>query len=213
MTKRVDVERTARIVVVCGSSGSGKSAWVKQQVARAPRLVVWDPDDEYEAAGCERITSPSELVEALAAAGRRGPGRFAFVATAARHFDFWARCAFAWGQCVAVAEETADVTTPGKAPDGWGQLVRRGRKHGIDIYGVTQRPAESDKTIVGNASCIHAGQLVRVRDRAYIAAEMGVEKRELDALQPLQWVERDMRTGKITRGRMQFPARKGRRTT
>src|SRR3569623_2110456 len=114
--KRVDVTRAASIIVVCGSSGSGKSAWVKQRIAKARRVLVWDVDDEYE--GFERITAPAALIEA---------------------FDLWARAAFAWGNCTAVAEELAGVTTPGKAPPGWHQLVSRGRKRGIEVIGETQR--------------------------------------------------------------------------
>lgn len=198
---RVDVTRAARIVVVCGSSGSGKSAWVKQQTRTDPRLIVWDPDDEYE--GIRRITGRRALVATLQKA--TGPARLRYVGPLS-DFDYWARCAFAWGNCTAVAEETADVTTPAKAPEGWGMLVRRGRKRGIAIYGVTQRPAESDKTIVGNATLIHVGRLARSQDRAYMAAELDAPRQRLDALQPLEWLERDMATGQITAGKLKFPA-------
>jgi hypothetical protein len=97
--------------------------------------------------------------------------------------------AFSWGNCTAVAEETADVTTPAKAPVGWGTLVRRGRKRGISIIGVTQRPAESDKTIIGNATKIHCGMLKRPQDRKYMALEMDVPLQVVNELKPLEWLE------------------------
>ena len=41
--------------------------------------------------------------------------------------QYMARCAFTWTNAAVAAEETADVTSPSKAPPNWGQLIRRGR--------------------------------------------------------------------------------------
>ncbi len=196
---KVDVSRKALIVVVCGSAGSGKSAWTKRQVRRAPRLVVWDIDDEYSAERCQRITSIPQLARALRTHKR---GRFAYVGKPS-DFEAFCKAAFAWGECAVVAEELADVTSPGKAPDGWGELVRRGRKRGISIFAVTQRPSESDKTIVGNASVIHVGRLNRAADRAYMAREMDIPQSEIDALKPLEWIEKHA-DGTVKRGQPRF---------
>jgi len=43
----VDVTLKANITVVCGSSGSGKSAWTKRQIKGRGRVIVWDVDEEY----------------------------------------------------------------------------------------------------------------------------------------------------------------------
>jgi len=186
----------ARIIVVCGSSGSGKSLWVKKRVARSRRLVVWDPAGEYYRVGCISIMCARDLVRALCAKS----GRFAYVAPTLSHFDFFCRAAYSWGHCDVVAEELADVTTPGKAPAGWGMVVRRGRHQALTVYAVTQRPAESDKTAIGNATLIHCCRLKRDADRVYMAREMGVEKKILDALQPLEFIESD--GVNIARGRV-----------
>jgi len=194
-----------RIVYVCGSTGSGKSEYVRRQLAGARRVLVWDIDDEYgHLPGFVRVADPADLVARL----RRltGPGRLAFVADDLRRFDWFSRVAFAWGQlapCVAVAEEIADVTHPGKAPPGWGVLVRRGRKYGIVTYAVTQRPAEADKTALGNAAVIHVGWLADAADRATVARKLGVPVARLDALAPLDWLERDA-AGRVTAGRLTF---------
>jgi DNA helicase HerA-like ATPase len=105
---------------------------------------------------------------------------------------------------VAVAEETADVTNPGKAPPGWGELVRRGRKREITLYAITQRPAESDKTAFTNASMLHVGNLNRYQDRVYISRELDCAETEIAALKPLDWIERDRRTGVLRKGRLSF---------
>ncbi len=183
----VDVTLKADITVVCGSSGSGKSAWIKQQLKGRSRVIVWDIDEEYiDEKGFQAVRSRAELLILLQ---KRKKGRFAYVPKNLNEFNLWCRAAFAWGNCTAIAEETADVTTPSKAPDGWGVLIRRGRKRGIAVIGVTQRPAESDKTIIGNASLIHSGLLKRPQDRKYMAAEMDIDLKLMNDLKPLEWIE------------------------
>ncbi|MHB1938684.1 MAG: hypothetical protein ACYCOR_19195 [Acidobacteriaceae bacterium] len=73
-----------------------------------------------------------------------------------------------------VVEELADVTSPGKAPDAWGVIIRRGRDRAMRVLGVTQRPSESDKTIMGNRTLLVCFQLPREQDAAYIAREFAV---------------------------------------
>ncbi|MBE0471515.1 MAG: hypothetical protein IBX55_18640 [Methyloprofundus sp.] len=199
--RKVDTSRAAKIVVVTGKSGSGKSAWTKKQISRSSRLIIWDIDDEYSGAvkGIKRITNIKELASELKKTVR---GKFAFVG-AVSDFDLFCRCAFAWGDCVCVVEELADVTSPGKAPPAWGQLVRRGRKYGISIYAVTQRPAESDKTIIGNASLLHVCQMQKATDRRYMAAEMDISQTEIDQLKPLEYIEKNS-AGEIKRGKITF---------
>lgn len=198
---KVDTSRQASIVLVTGSSGSGKSAWVKKQIVRARRLIIWDIDDEYseKITGVTRVTDIKELARALKSSQN---GKFAFVGSVA-DFDLFCRCVFAWGACVCVVEELADVTSPAKAPPGWGQLVRRGRKYGIAIYAVTQRPSESDKTIVGNCTLIHVCKMSKASDRNYMAKEMDISQAEIDQLKPLEFIEK-YQTGEIKRGRLRF---------
>lgn len=199
---RVDVSRAANIVLVCGSAGSGKSAWVKKETRNKPRVVVWDCEQEY----CTlphyvTVTGLPELGRLLA---RSAKGRFAYVPRSMADFNLFCKMAFAWGECTVIAEEISSVTSPGKAPDGWGDLVRRGRKRGCEIYGVTQRPAESDKTILGNASRVHVGRLTRSKDRKYMAEDMDCPQAMIDALKPLEWLEKQAATGEILRGKVTF---------
>lgn len=193
---RVDVRLAAKLVAVAGASGSGKSAWVKRQIARRARVIIWDIDGEYHGIRC---TTAGELLHAINTTKR---GTICFTAEP-RFFDFWARCAFTWGNCVAVGEELADVTHPGKAPPGWGALVRRGRKRGITVIGISQRPAEADKTLLGNATLIHCGRLRRENDRRVMAAEMGVPLADISGLAPLEWIESNEK-GQIRKGKLKF---------
>lgn len=199
-----------RIIVVAGSSGSGKSAWVKQQLRQHRRVLAWDPEAEYaHEPGFVAIASPRALLDTLRKKTTQ-PGRYCFVPSSLSRFDWFCRLAFAWSRaapCAVVAEETADVTTPNKAPQWYGTLIRRGRKWGLTLYGVTQRPAESDKTIIGNAHVIHCGRMQRAQDRKYMAAELDVSAERVARLQPLEWIERGP-GGEITTGKLKFPVRK-----
>lgn len=200
---KVDTSQQAKIIIVTGSSGSGKSAWTKQQIKPAKRLIVWDIDDEYgDIPAIKTFESLAGLAKAVKASKT---GKFRYVGRFA-DFDGFCKIAFAWGACTCVVEELAGVTTPAKAPEGWHTLVSRGRKRGIHIYAITQRPSESDKTIMGNASTFHAGRMNRAGDRAYMAKEMDIPLQEINALQNLEYIEKyadgSSKAGKVTfRGR------------
>lgn len=205
-----------RAILVTGASGSGKSAWTVQQIKRAgaPRLLVWDSLGEWS-----RLLgiAPAPTLGALAAQlkqhAARGlvHSRACYVGPVTRGaFDTFCRIAWAWLKLapgVLVVEELADVTSPGKAPPAWGEIVRKGRHLGATVYALTQRPAESDKTIVSNAALIHAGMAAFDADRLYMARCLDVPADEVRALQRLQWIERDMRTRALTRGALTFKAR------
>ena len=111
-------------------------------------------------------------------------------------FPVFCRLAWAWGRGgpgrKLVVEELADVTTPGKAPAEWGEIVRKGRKHGLDVYALTQRPAESDKTIVSNAAAIHSGFMGFPTDREYMAKCLGVSVADMEKLRPLDYIAGDL---------------------
>lgn len=199
---KVDSSLKARHVLVTGDTGSGKTAWTKQQIAKVTRLLIWDPDDEYgDMPRVERFESRPELLEKLKTRKR---GRFAFVSHDMAAFDWWCRAAFAWGDCVAVADEIADVTSPGKAPPGWGKLVRRGRKRGIQVYGITQRPAESDKTIWTQAAEFHVGMMPDTDSCSYVARRLGLEVERIQGLGPLEWIHYDKAARDLTSGRLKF---------
>lgn len=101
-----------------------------------------------------------------------------------------------------VAEELSAFTTPGKAPSGWHILLTQGLEFRADIWALVQRPAESDKTCIGNATRLRAFAMTRAADCAYLARELDCEPAEIAALKPLAYVERDMLTGRLSRGRV-----------
>lgn len=198
-------------VLVTGSRGSGKSGWTRQQCEAAPRLLVWDSVHEWSR---DRLVGPvrtlTELHELVVAdLGCPGPFRAGYTGPVnAKTFHTFCKLAFVWMKAAPggtlVVEELADVTSPAKAPEGWGEIIRKGRHYSGRIYGLTQRPAESDKTIAGNADVIHTGRLSFPRDRKTMAEYLDVPVEQITALESLHWIERDMRDRRLTRGVLAF---------
>ena len=173
-------------VAIYGTSGSGKTLLTRALVRALPgRLPVWywDPDNSHQA---KRIAStPSEFLRVLnagqggALTGRATPALFAFWC-----LGVWA-VADANRPCVAVVEELGQVTTPAKAPPEWHQLVTRGRKYGLRLVTIAQRPQEADKTILGNRRILAVGALDRRADRALAAGELDLAEPDLAQLAAL----------------------------
>lgn len=200
------VEATAHIEAVLGASGSGKSSYVKGEVRRdkPARLLVFDPDAEWGEFG-RQFTSVQDVINAFRAAGQDGPARVVFVPspdpkTAVTQFDVICRIAFAAERLTFVVDELKLVTTPSRSPVGWGMLTGRGRKRGIRIYGLSQRPASIDKDFLGNCSFVRTGRLMYDDDAKAVARCVRTTPDELLELADLAWVRRDCRTGEIKRG-------------
>jgi hypothetical protein len=199
---KANTELKAEHLYACGNTGTGKSANIKTKLTKAKRAIIFDPDDEYsDLKGVLKVESPSQLVSLLKA-NQNKPLKVAFVAEGKKAFEFWSSCAFMWRNCLAIAEEIADVTTASKAPPSWGRLIRRGRKYGVEICAVTQRPAEADKTILCNAAFIRTGALGRHADREAIAKEINIPVYELSLLKPLDWIEFKREDLTLTKGRL-----------
>jgi len=179
------------LTLVSGQSRSGKTAQTILETDSKIPLLVWDPEGQWSAMQRARSVSRSELLD-LTIKGLFG--RVSYTAPISlKEFDWFCTVAFAWARlivCTVVVEELADVTHPGKAPPAWGTLLRRGLKYGCNIYGITQSPSESDKTIVRNAGRKLCFSLERPEDRAYMASMMDVPLQAISGLQKLEYLEK-----------------------
>lgn len=197
-----------RLYVIAGASRSGKTAWTRKQTAKASRLFVWDPEDQWaQLRGFRKVTKRADLLKAAQTSGAQ---KIAYVAGGkiADEFDFFAGCAMYAGRyvgpCDVIAEELADVTTTAKAPNNWGILLRRGLKRGITIWAISQRWSEADKTAVGNASDFVIFRQSSGDDVTYLARKTGIEADKLRGLVPLEFVKLDALTGQIEAGKLKF---------
>lgn len=200
----------AKIHAFMGASGSGKSAAIKQglEKAKPPRLLIWDPQAEYR----DRAAVVHSLIELRAELGRAGArGKFAIVFAPAadpkvmvKQFDLVCQMVYLVGHAMIIAEELSDVTQPAWAPAGWSMVTRKGRHRGLRVFGASQRPAAIDKHFFGNASVIRTGRLNYAADVKTMADVLDVTSDEIRELPALAWIERDMRSGKVSRGKISF---------
>lgn len=195
-----------------GASRTGKTTWVVDRVRTARRLLVWDSAGEFaDLHRCERIETLSALRDAVVPGARARRLAYCVPVTAE---NFAAFCRLAWvyirahHPATVVVEELADVTSPNKAPTYWGELCRKGLRYGPEIYALTQRPAESDKTSMGNASVLHVHQCALEIDVDYMRKQLRVPHEQVDALAPFEWIERDRRSKILTTGRLRASKRK-----
>jgi hypothetical protein len=200
-----------KLFIACGASRSGKTAWVKEQIKNQTRVMVWDVEGAYTIG--KRISNKNDLYKWLVS----GSGSVCYTG-ALSDFDYFCQVAFCWARkiylkakpSVLVVEELADVTSPAKAPPGWGIVVRRGLKYDLTIYAITQRPSESDKTCFGNASMIHCCRLSTATDCRYMADQLGIPVAEIQGMrsdsEANRWdfLQRNQENGKISRGFLSF---------
>jgi len=158
-------------------------------------VLVWDAKNEWSVRyGCRRVDDLRELAQCCK------PGapveRIAFVPMFLgwETFELFCRLAFVWlraARGALIVEELADVTTPQKAPAGWGRILRQGLAYGPTIYALTVRPAESDKTVLSQCSLLHCHRMSSADDEKYMAKHLRCDVAGVAQLRPLYWIERD----------------------
>lgn len=183
--------------------------------------MVWDVKGEYPAK--HRARNPAQLVRLVRALkGKPGIIAYTYSKNINEEFRFFCQVAQTWVKShylvnensVLIFEETADVTSPAKAPEEYGIILRRFLSLGVDIYALTQRPAESDKTAVGNASIVHVCRLQLARDRKAASDDTGLPRELINRLRADQekkvfdYVTVDTGRGFYRQGVLTFPRKK-----
>lgn len=196
--------------VVVGSPGSGKSSLIRIALAEnAPRVLIFDPMREFAGFGVRQ-----NLTNTLKSVTAAGAGPFAMVyqpdtsdpARLKQKFDVFCKLAFAAGNLLVVVDEAADVTSPNRyeVPEGWSTLLRQGRHRAVRILAATQRPADIDKRLWTFATRIRTGRLNYSSDQRELANVLNVAPDEVAGLIERKWIERDMLTGQVTRGSIEW---------
>lgn len=204
-------EAAAQFVAILGATGCGKTTELKKRLAKKkrPRSFVWSPKeslDNYAALypGSVIVRTASEVLAALQAAGKRGGFHLVFQPTLDQKrdmalFDVVCKMLLAAGNVCLVVDELHSVTTASNAPHGWRKLNFMGRGYGVEVFGLSQRPASCDKAFMGSLSFIHVGRLPHPPDQKAVAEIIGVNRADVAALTGFQFIQKDMLTGKISR--------------
>jgi hypothetical protein len=177
MTLITEQREDGKAIGVAGASRSGKTYHVKQKIiAQHQRVLTFDLRSEYGDCGLTPVRSLRELNQISRQAGA---GRYRFVpkGNPIRAFDYFCQVAYDWLHLfpgTVVADELAQLTTSGKAVDGWGNLLRLGKHWGAWVVGITQSPTESDKTLWKNADRFVCFRVEGEDERAYMARLMNI---------------------------------------
>lgn len=195
----IDVRRSADVRLMVGASGSGKSSWLKASLSiDRPRVLIFDPEGEYAGHIPRGAAHAYDLTAGQAWRVRVVPP--ADRAAQIHAFGWFCRLALARAPCVVAVDELHLVTDAWRPPAEWVSLVTRARKYGISIYAAAPRLTVVDKTVENTVTAVRAGRLNYDRKRA--ADLLAVPEDDVAQLTGTQWIERDMLTGKVTRGEM-----------
>lgn len=206
----MDNSREAHFVAIIGATGCGKTTELKKRLSskKRRRTLIWSPKEKFDnyAAffpGTLTTSSVSEVLQIVKAAGKGG-FHVVFVPTLNQRkdmaaFDVFCKIALAAGNLTMVCEELHSVTQASNAPDGWRKVNFMGRSYGLDVFGLSQRPASVDKAFMGSLSFLHTGRLPHPPDQKAIADVLGIDRADIAALTGYQAIQKDMLTGKITR--------------
>lgn len=207
------------IICISGGSQNGKTTYAFAELQRRERegidkFVAWDVDAEYsDLRGWRSIKGLSQLISFIKNNGIN-PVKIAYHPVSNDDFDSFCLIVRAWGKdisdiscgrdgLVVVCEETADVTTPSKAPNGYGQLIRRCKKRGIFLYCLTQRPAESSKTPYGNANFLVTFHLPLISDRKSVCEYFGTSSEKLDEIKRYHYLKKDIINRDLIEGKVE----------
>lgn len=201
----------ASIHAVIGASGSGKTTHVMQCIKRGnpARLLIWDTKGEFAREGyAKAVHKITDITKEILRAGAGG-FRLAFQPSGDRakfKRDFSRLCliAFHAKNVWLIAEELAEVTEPGSAPEGWRKATTQGRSEGLTIYGLSQSPAWIDKFFFGNCSSIRTGRVIQKSHIDTMAGVLGVPGSEILNLQDLEFIHLTISPRKLDRGKIIF---------
>lgn len=202
--------KIANINAIMGASGSGKTSFVMAEIKRLKpsRLMIWDKKGEFakEKHGVQ-VKRISDVYALLIKAGASGSFKICYrprgdSAEFKAQFNLFCQAAFAAKNVFFVAEELSDVTTASHAPSGWRELTTQGRTEGIIIFGLSQSPAQIDKDFFGNCTRVRTGRLNFDSHIKAMANCMSADREVIRNLLAGEFIERDMNTGQVKRGKL-----------
>ena len=199
-------------VGVWGASGSGKSSYVKRRMDYRKRVVIFDPQAEYEGTACTNLDAVrAEMARnwsGFRISYRPPPGKEPQALSALCKLLTYAQQPFketGRGAGLALVVEEMNLSFPvaggaAKCP-GFAQVCSRGRHYGIEVWGVSQRIAEVDTRFRGNCTETVAFRQKGARDQQAAALELGCKPADLPR-DNLAYVHE--RAGQIERGKLTF---------
>lgn len=204
MAKKSGNARLAVVHGFFGATGSGKTYAALQTIqgarGNAP-LFVWSPkepaDNYCKKFGLGLAKTASKMVQIGSTCGGvvYQPKLDDSDKTA---FDIFCKLAAHCAPCIVVVDELHTVTQAGRAPSAWKRLVMMGRSAGVQVYGISQRPASVDKDFISNLSAVWCGRLNYADDVQTLAKLLNVRRETVEGLQGHKAISRNMHTGEVS---------------
>ncbi len=186
--------RSGMRAAVYGKSGGGKSWYVKKVILPAlKRVVVFDPEEDFEdEPNMLRIDTKAELLEVLRDCWD-GSFRIAYVPKAMNEMEELHDVSLLIerlqepykrgehdGKTTLIVDElnTSFPLTVHPRFQGFARICSKGRKRGINVVGITQRPAEVSTRFRGNLDAVSCFRLSLDGDYAAVAQYVGANAKE-----------------------------------
>ena len=168
----------ADIILFCGTSSCGKGHKAKQLTAKETRLLVFDIASDWDSQK-NNVDIIKDDVSAVMVAIKKKSFRIAYrphIRDEKGQWELLNELVMAMGSMCYLTDELSELATSKRQVESWKILCKRGRHSGIKLRAITDRPAETDKSIISHATEIYVGQLVEPSDLAPLRARMGIDK-------------------------------------
>ncbi|MFN4231360.1 helicase HerA domain-containing protein [Parvibaculum sp.] len=193
------MQRDAEIIAIYGRRGSGKSTLAKGMIAKREKVVIFDPRAEYGARGRPAFDRLADVGKHISKNFRRG-FQCAYVPPAGQEPEalhelvsrLWLTqwpydCGEDTRKLTLLIEEM-DLSYPVRALpshlNGMARAVNQGRHVGLELIGVTQRPAQISATFRANCAATIIFPLAADNDRQEVLRLIG--RGHADALRSLE---------------------------
>ena len=190
----------AQLVGIFGSQGSGKTTWALRFLANSPAKVRWLFDYEGEFADRLNLTpcrTPEEIAQAIATGWVCYDPEAMFPDDDEAALCFFCELAFKYseampGRKIFVVDELQDYITSHRVPRQLRNIVRRGRRRGIDCVFMAQEPNSVHNLIQGQLTEVCCFQTITDNALAFLK-EFGFDPAEVAALPEFRWICRNKR--------------------
>lgn len=204
----------AKVVGAFGARGTGKTAWLMQQLKAEPALAIWDyKHDPRMSTWGKGFHSLPAFIQSLK--NQKFVSRYMVNRSASveEQFTLFCKSTFQRGCMAIFIDELPAVTRANKAPEAWRECVNIGREYRtkdsdtikwLSIYATAQRPSECDKSFISNLDLVHTGRLSFANDAKVMSQSIGAPAADVMALPDLHWLEKSADSPTFLRGMLKF---------